>query len=939
MSGFGGAVKLTGESEYRKALQQITQNLKEVTAEMKAVSSSFDKNDKSAKALTAQSDVLTKKLSEQTNKLNTLKAQYDAMSKQYSDNAKKHSELVSTYEKEKAKLDELDKTMGKSSDEYQEQKQKVSDLAGEVRKSTQAQDANEKSMSKMRVEISNAQADCNKTARELDNLGKEAEDSGKKAEKGGEGFTVFKAVLANLATDAIKGAINGLKKLGGAFIDVGKQAIASYATYEQLEGGVKKIFGDEMAQEVIDNANKAFSTAGMSANEYMDTVTGFSATLLQGLGDDTAEAAKYADIAIRNMSDNANTFGTDMSSIQYAYQGFAKGNFTMLDNLKLGYGGTQAEMARLINESGVLGDAMEVTAETVKDVPFHKMIEAIDKTQERMGIMGTTAKEAAGTIEGSTGSMSAAWQNMLTGMADENANFETLATNFLNTLITEDGNGGVIGTMLPRITQVIQGISSAISTMLPKLIEKVVPLIQENLPLILSAVQDALQTILGVLPQVLPVIADLIPQVVSTLISLAPEIINAGIQLLLALISGLNQALPQLVSMLPSIIQTTVTILTDNLPLIIQAGIQLLLALISGLNQALPQLIDMLPEIVNQITISLLDNIDILIDGAFQLFMGLVVGLGKAIVQLAGKLPEVIETVISGLKEPLNQIFVEIWNGLVEIWQKFAPWIDKNVIQPVVNFFSELWAKVKNAASDAWTSIKNTWAKVKGWFNENVISPVKNFFSDAWNSLKKGASDAWSGIKQTFATIPEWFRDKFRSAWQKVKDVFSSGGKIFTGIKDGIVSAFKAVVNAIIGGINKVVSIPFNSINNVLQKLRDISILGTSPFGWINTFSVPQIPLLARGGILRKGEIGLLEGSGAEAVVPLENNSKWIRRVAGELQDSMNQIGVAQPRTAEREYTSMVRAFKEALAQMKIELDDEVAGKFVERTVTRVIYS
>lgn len=939
MSGFGGAVKLTGESEYRKALQQITQNLKEVTAEINAVSSSYDKNDKSVKAVAAQSDVLTKKLSEQTSKLTTLKAQYEAMSKQYTDNTSKHNQLVSTYEKEKAKLDELEKTVGKSSQEYQDQKQKVSDLATEVRKSTQAQDANEKSMSKMRVEISNAQADCNKTARELDNLGKEAEDSGKQAEKGGEGFTVLKGILANLATEAIKGCLNGLKKLGGAFIDVGKQAIASYASYEQLEGGVKKIFGDEMAQEVIDNANKAFSTAGMSANDYMDTVTGFSATLLQGLGDDTSKAASYADTAIRNMSDNANTFGTDMASIQHAYQGFAKGNFTMLDNLKLGYGGTQEEMARLINESGVLGDSMEVTAQTVKDVPFHKMIEAIDKTQERMGIMGTTAKEAAGTIEGSTGSMSAAWQNMLTGMVDENANFETLATNFLNTLITEDGKGGVIGTMLPRITQVIQGISKAISTMLPMLIEKVVPLIQENLPLILTAVQEALQTIAGVLPEILPVIADLIPQVVSTIIALLPEIINAGIQLILALIQGISESIPQLIDMLPEIIQTVVTILTDNLPLIIDAGIQLLTALIEGLNVAIPQLIDMLPEIVQTIVQTLLDNLPTLIEGAVQLFLGLVTGLIQMLPDLISQLGEVVTIVIDNLAGPLTDIFNGLWEDITGIFSVAAQWFDENVIQPVLEFFTGLWNGVKEAASTAWEGIKETWRAVTGWFDSTIIQPVKTAFTGAWESLKKGASDAWEGIKSVFKAIPDWFKQKFKDAWQKVKDVFSTGGKIFDGIKEGIVKAFKAVVNAIIRGINKVVAIPFNAINTVLQTLRDISILGVSPFGWISTFNVPQIPELARGGVLKRGQIGLLEGSGAEAVVPLENNPKWIKKVAGELQQSMSQVGVAQPRTAEREYNSMVRAFKEALAQMKIELDDEVAGKFVERTVTRVIYS
>ena len=336
MTGFGGAVKLTGESEYRRALQQITQNLREVSSQMKVVSSMYDSNDKSVQALTARENVLNQKLTEQTNRLNVLKAQYSAMAGEYAQQTAKHTQLVSSYTQEKAKLDEIGRTLGTTSKEYQDQKAKVEQLANEVSKSTQAQNQNAQSMSKMRVEINNAQADCNKTAKELDNLGKEAEDAGKGAEKAGDGFTVFKGVLANLATQAINTCIQGLKSLGSAFVNMGKQAIDGYAEFEQLEGGVKKIFGDEMASTVIDNANKAFSTAGLSANQYMETVTGFSSSLIQSLDGDTVQATAIADRAIQDMADNANTFGTSMESVQYAYQGFAKQNYTMLDNLKLG---------------------------------------------------------------------------------------------------------------------------------------------------------------------------------------------------------------------------------------------------------------------------------------------------------------------------------------------------------------------------------------------------------------------------------------------------------------------------------------------------------------------------------------------------------------------------------------------------------------------------
>lgn len=383
MAGFGGAVKLTGESEYRKALNQINQSLKETASEMKAVSSAYASNDKSQSAVSAKTAVLNQKLQEQDQKLKTLKAQYQAMSAQYSQQTAKHTALVNEYNKEKAKLEEIGRTLGTTSKEYQDQKAKVDGLAQEVRKSSQAQDANAKSMSKMRIEINNAQADINQTTRELDALGKEAKESGEEAEKAGGGFTVFKGILANLGSQAIMGAINGLKKLGGAMIGVGKQALASYADYEQLVGGVETLFKDS-APIVQKYANDAYKTAGLSANEYMETVTSFSASLISSLDGDTAKAGEIANRAITDMSDNANKMGTDIGMIQNAYQGFAKQNYTMLDNLKLGYGGTKEEMARLISDASKMTDVQKELGIAVKDgdMSFSNIANAISVVQK-----------------------------------------------------------------------------------------------------------------------------------------------------------------------------------------------------------------------------------------------------------------------------------------------------------------------------------------------------------------------------------------------------------------------------------------------------------------------------------------------------------------------------------------------------------------------------
>lgn len=465
MAGFGGSVKLTGESEYRKALSQITQSLRVVSSEMKAVSSAYDTNDADTKALATQTKNLNTALDQQKTSLKNLKSQLTSMESEYKKTQTTHNALVSQYEKEKTKLAEIERQYGKNSVEYKNQQKVVTELEAKVQQSAKAYDTQTKALNNMRIQTANAETTVNNTAKALDRLGNETEDAARSAENAGEGFTVFKGVVANLASQAISKAVEGLKRLGSALIDVGKQAVASQAEYEQLVGGVETLFKDS-AKEVQGYADIAYKTAGLSANQYMETVTSFSASLLQGLGGDTAKAAKIADMAIIDMSDNANKMGTSMEMIQNAYQGFAKQNFTMLDNLKLGYGGTQAEMARLINETGVMGEAFKATAENVKNVPFDKMIEAIHKVQENMGITGTTAKEASETISGSVASMKSAWQNLLTGIANSQLDRKQLVKNFTDSIKTAAKN------LIPTIKQTISGLVETAEDLLNTLMGK-----------------------------------------------------------------------------------------------------------------------------------------------------------------------------------------------------------------------------------------------------------------------------------------------------------------------------------------------------------------------------------------------------------------------------------------------------------------------------------
>ena len=324
---FGGSIKLTGESEYQRALKQINQNLRELSSDLKLATSGYDKNDKSLQALTSKQDVLNKKLAEQGDKVKVLTARYNEVNAQYGKNSTAQQQLNKELADAKNELAGIEKRLGTTSQEYKTQAQVVKDLESK-------QDSYNKAVSDAKIKLNDAQSEYNKTSVAVDKLSKEVDDaknpqnqfnkelddSSKSAKNAGDGFTVLKGVVADLASKAIQSAITGLKKLGTAVINVGKQAIQSYADYEQLVGGVETLFKDS-AGIVQDYANKAYKTAGISANQYMEQVTSFSASLLQSLGKDTEKAAKYGDLAITDMADNANKMGTSMEMIQNAYQG------------------------------------------------------------------------------------------------------------------------------------------------------------------------------------------------------------------------------------------------------------------------------------------------------------------------------------------------------------------------------------------------------------------------------------------------------------------------------------------------------------------------------------------------------------------------------------------------------------------------------------------
>lgn len=401
----------------------------------------------------------------------------------------------------------------------------------------------------------------------------------------------FKSALGKLgsvAGTAMKGVSVAVGAASSGVGVLAKWSRDAYANYEQLVGGVETLFKSSSGV-VMDYANNAYKTAGLSANEYMETVTSFSASLLQGLGGDTKAAADTAHVAITDMADNANKMGTAMGSIQEAYQGFAKQNYTMLDNLKLGYGGTQAEMARLINDSGVLGDTMEVTAKTVNDVSFDKIIEAIHVVQERMGITGTTAKEASETIEGSINAAKAAWTNLVTGIADENANLDVLIQNLIESASTAADN------IIPRITQILSGLGKAIQKASPVLVSQISELISSALPAMLGAGAELITSLFNGIIYSLPQIAKAVPQIIASIINPLSTsftaIIDVGGQLIQMLIQGITSGAPNLFAKASAVMTLFAYNLRQNLPQILTVGSDMISNLLQSLLAGYPMLV------------------------------------------------------------------------------------------------------------------------------------------------------------------------------------------------------------------------------------------------------------------------------------------------------------------------------------------------------------
>lgn len=699
-----------------------------------------------------------------------------------------------------------------------------------------------------------------------------AEELGEGAEEAGKGVG---SKIANGFKTA--GKVMGAATLAGgaAIAGLTKSAVESYAEYEQLVGGIETLFGaqgmsiEEYASsvgkstsevsseyaalhaaqdEVFANAAAAYKTAGISANEYMENVTSFSASLISSLDGDTQKAAKYADMAIVDMSDNANKMGSSIESIQNAYQGFAKQNYTMLDNLKLGYGGTKEEMQRLLDDASKLA-SQKFGVNIDYDInSYSDIIDAIHMIQDNMGITGTTAKEASETISGSVGMMKASWQNLVTGVADGNADLDSLIDNFLTSV------GAVGENILPIAEKALDGVVQLVLKLAPRIIDKIPELVELLLPSLITGAFDLAEGV-----------AKKIPDIMESLID--------------AVMDAVDQIGDKLAEKIPAF-----SAVFENLETVVMAVVGAFVAYKAAL---------LIQSLINGVK-----NVMTALKAATE---------GQTIAQaLLNKVMSMNPFVL------VATVIGAVVAALVTLW---------NTNEDFRNAVKMIWGEITQFFTKAWETIKGVWSVVSGFFKaiwdniqlsaDAVVNAVAGFFISAWEKIKvvwdvvsgffqiiwdaiKGAAEivtgaisgfflaAWDAITLVWGTVTGWFGD----IWKGIQDVFSPVAEVLSKFFQDAIDKIKQIFDKLVGFAQEC----WDSIKNIfstdigddlLRKYDNLKsrAAGMSAGGSANK-SGSGYHQYATGGILRKGEIGLLEGTGAEAVVPLDQNEKWIHAVA-----------------------------------------------------------
>ena len=730
----------------------------------------------------------------------------------------------------------------------------------------------------------------------------------------GKASGVGQALLKGIGTFAKWGAA-AATAAATATAALVKSAVTAYSDYEQLVGGVETLFKDS-ASEVQKYAANAYQTAGLSANEYMETVTGFSASLLQSLDGDTKAAAEKANVAITDMSDNANKMGTSMESIQNAYQGFAKQNYTMLDNLKLGYGGTKEEMQRLLE------DAEKLSGQKFDLSSYADIVDAIHVVQTEMGITGTTAKEAATTIQGSVNMTKAAWQNLVVGIADDTQDFDVLVNNFVDSVTTAGEN------ILPRVEIALKGVGTLVEKLAPVIAKTVPNIVSTTLPSMIKAgtsmIRALLDGLLKAVPELIPCFKNIVNQLISVIVTNLPMILNAAVTIAGAIVSGLVEALPDILDAgieliqslaqgltngIPTILSTAITIvsqlastLIQNVPQIVQTGIQLLLGLANGILQAVPQLLQELPGIITQMVENILSCIPMIIECGIELLTSLVDALPQIIDTIVSVLPEIISSIIEALLSHIDEIIqagVKLLVALIDALPQIIDTICKalpQIIEAITGALLEHLDDMIYAGVDLFMALITNLAEIKNALASkmpeiiaSIVRAIGECLGEMWEAGKRLMNKLWQGLKEVAPNIASWFKDFLHNLF--IQDV---NVQVDT-------SSLKSSATA--------------KITNKSTSARKH----------------------AKGGVVEKGEIALLEGDGAEAVVPLHQNRMWISRVAQDMKNALDYCQSSSGSKNDNALLELIYELLERLPDLILEGMESVNMKVDKREFARMV--
>ena len=787
------------------------------------------------------------------------------------------------------KVEQLGKTLDAEKDilsKLEKQYELVADKMGEGSK--EAEDLKIK-MENQKASIARTEKDLNKYSNTLEELNKESngaidtvedledalEDVGDSAKDAESGFTILKGAVAtfagNMATQAVGaikdtiGAIAGLaestreyrdqmNKLSSAGEDAGYGTEYAKDKYTELYG----VLGDETASSTAVSNFMAMGASQDTLNSLLDSSIGIwskygDSIPLDGLAESINETAKVGQVtggladALNWASMENETFGLKMKKQIKFTELSAKELSKLSKSERASYDAKKAQHDAIEEYNTALAEAG-----TAED-RFNLALQECTTEQERQKLI-------ADTLNKTYGDLSDSYQENNKDIIDANK----AQANYTETLAQ-------IGEKIePVMTIIKQGVTDVLRKLL-ELTEGV------DFDVLATSIKDGFGFFIDV---IIPAIIDGLGWIIDNKDIIIAGIVGMGTAFAVFKVASLITAVTTALQGM-SVAQALVTAKQWLLNTAMLANpIGLIIALVAGLVAGFVVLWNK-SDAFREFWLNLWENVKNAVSVAID-------WIGDLFNKLINFFKDNWQSILSFLVNPFSGAFKLLYNNC----DAFRKFIDK-LVKDIGKFFSNLGTNIKNGASNAIKGIKNTFSTLANWYNSKVITPVNNFFVNMWNKLKNGASNAWSGIKNTFSKVAEFFRNTFTNAWSAVKKVFSTGGKIFDGIKDGIANAFKSIVNSIIRGINKIVSTPFNTINKVLGKIKNVSVAGVKPFSnLIKTINVPKIPELATGGVLKKGQTGYLEGDGDEAVVPLEKNTKWIDVLAGKILTKTNGAGL-----------------------------------------------